>query len=237
MIDTLILANVDFNKVVDIKLFRFIDSQVCATFQILLSLYNHVENQFLRIINNKGERAILYTKHGIIYIPECTEIKTIHIQEGENCYKEIPITFVHQNEELSGFLNKDYVILRIGNKIDCKIDSDIILFPEHDTARNWVQRIGTKIMRRRRSEFEWRSINILKNDINKLNLHHPDPIMIGNDELKQIRNLEIIQEQNNIFYVQPIADDFAYGKAVKWIESSKEKLSIPFIFFYLYLLV
>ena len=110
LIDTLILANVDFNTVEDIKLFRFIDSQVCATFQILLSLYSHVENQFLRIINNKGERAILYTKHGIIYIPECTEIKTIHIQEGENCYKEIPITFVHQNEELSGFLNKDYII-------------------------------------------------------------------------------------------------------------------------------
>ena len=68
MIDTLILDNVDLNDIEDIKLLRFIDSQVCATFQILLSLYSHVENQFLRIKKNEGEESILYTKHGIIYI-------------------------------------------------------------------------------------------------------------------------------------------------------------------------
>lgn len=53
-------------------------------------------------------------------------------------------------------------------------------------------------MRRRRSEFEWNIINIIRKDINKINLHHPYPIMIGNDELKRIANLESEQEQKRL---------------------------------------
>ena len=42
---------------------------------------------------------------------------------------------------------------------------------------------------RKRTEFEWKRISVLKEDLDKINFHHPSAIMVGNDELKQMEEL------------------------------------------------
>ena len=98
------LANLDFDELTSIKWLEFIDTQVCTVYSVLMQVYRHLEGEFLRITNSKGEEAILYTKNGLIYGPECVEITKMDTPEDTTkCYREIPVTFTHNGEKRTGF--------------------------------------------------------------------------------------------------------------------------------------
>ena len=140
------------------KWFDFIDAQVCLIYTTLFQVYRHFEGEFLRITNNKSEEAILYTKNGLVYGPECVEITKMSTPEDtEKCYREIPMTFHHKGEEKAGFVSTDRIIKLVGTEVDCKIDSDIVFFISHS-----FQRKGNHIIMKSKKEYNWIVSNFKK---------------------------------------------------------------------------
>ncbi len=219
IINKLMLANLDFDELTSIKWLEFIDTQVCTVYSVLMQVYRHLEGEFLRITNSKGEEAILYTKNGLIYGPECVEITKMDTPEDTTkCYREIPVTFTHNGEKRTGFLTTDRIIKLVGYEVDCKLDSDIVVFSQHS-----FQRKGKNIIKKTRKEYNWIISNLVKNELRQLNTHHPDAVLIGYDELKVISEIMPQHEGTNTYYVEPIPDDLSRGLAEKWIDGIKSK--------------
>ena len=113
------------------------------------------------ITNSKGEEAILYTKNG----PECVEITKMDTPENKTkCYREIPVTFTYNGEKRTGFLTTDRIIKLVGYEVDCKLDSDIVVFSQHS-----FQRKGKNIIKKTRKEYNWIISNLVKNELRQLN--------------------------------------------------------------------
>ena len=233
--DKLLLANIDFNEMDALKWFDFIDIQVCTIYSMILQVYSHLEGEYLKVTNNKGNSAILYTENGIIYTPECIEIRKADFPiETKRCYTELPITFTLNGNSKTGFINNDRIITLIGHEVDCKINSDIIFF-----SLNSFQRIGNKIIKKSLQQYNMIAANLIKGDTRRINTHHPEPILTSYDELKAISELIVHNEGSKTFYVEPLPDDLSLGTAEKWINGIKNYFYNIFSFFgnYIYLIL
>jgi hypothetical protein len=240
LIDKLILSNMDFGRFGETSLMKFIDAQVCTIFGMSLKLFSKMNNEFLKIFNNKGEVAILYARNSLIYIPECviiSELKVIH--DGKICFKEIHVSFKHNNKTMKGFLDSDLIIKLVGTEINCEINSDAIRATESsDREKSIIQRIGTEIVVKKESEFDLQNLNILTFNITKLNVHHPEAILYGSDELKEIYEIKE-KEGEEFYFVEPKHDDVSKTNIKKWISNIKDTLLKPFeiIYNYIYMMV
>ena len=161
----------------------------------------------------------------------------INLFTTAKCYKEIPVTFKYDNEERHGFINSDQIIKLKTQEIDCTTNSDTILFPDHETAANWIQRVGHKNIGRRKKEFNWIPLNLIKRDIGKINIHHAKPIMVGENEIEQIYKIAVNKEES--FFIIPVPNDLSIGTAERYIKNIEDTLAYPFelIKKYLYLTI
>ncbi len=95
LVDKMMLANLDYNKAEEVKWLKFIDMQTCSNLVTTLSIATRLDNEFFEITNNKGKSAILYTRHGLIFLPECIDLDldsiTMYTQE-ELCYRELRVS-------------------------------------------------------------------------------------------------------------------------------------------------
>jgi hypothetical protein len=65
----------------------------------------------MELKNSKGMTAIVYTKYGAIFVPECTEIRNFTIINHDNkCFKEILIKFRFKNSEIYGYMDSNKII-------------------------------------------------------------------------------------------------------------------------------
>lgn len=97
----------DYIEAKEFKMMRFIDTQVCATFKSMMGILKLIDNKFLKITNNKGEEGVVYSKDGMIYLPECTEIISFNFKTTNECFKELPVIFKFNNENKIGFMNSN----------------------------------------------------------------------------------------------------------------------------------
>ena len=156
LMDKLILSNIDFNEFNDLKWLKFVDTQVCTVLQSLLILYTRFEEEFLKVFNSKGEKAIIYTNNGIIYAPECVKVSIITFPiQSNKCYKDLEISFNVFNEERTGFISKDGIVKTKSLEVNCATNSDLIPINIHDKRPSWYQRVGTKTIERPFTEFSW----------------------------------------------------------------------------------
>jgi hypothetical protein len=210
--DKLIFANIDFNQATEAIWIKFVDTQVCTTFYTILQLFSKTENEYIKVTNKKGEKVILYTKYGKIYAPECTQVKEIEpIMKQTKCFREIPIKFKFKsNDTIYGYINSEGVITMRAKEIDCKEPSNKIEIKMNSETMIY-QRIDSEIVTERKRDYKILDFKIINEEIGKLNLHHPEPIMIGYDELKELFNLTVHKDEEISILIDATKDDIAKG--------------------------
>jgi hypothetical protein len=140
---------------------------------------------------------------------------------------------------MKGFLDSDLIIKLVGTEINCEINSDAIRATESsDREKSIIQRIGTEIIVRKESEFDLQNLNILTFNITKLNVHHPEAILYGSDELREVYEIKE-KDGEEIYFVEPKHDDVSKTKIKQWISNIKNTLMKPFeiIYNYIYMMV
>ena len=230
LVNKLLLANIDFEEVTNIQWLKLVDVQICAGLATTLSIASRLDDEFFEITNNKGKVAIIYIRHGVLYIPECVEIREVHVLENvQECFREIQVRFKHREVEKVGFMDSLNIIRDVATEISCKENSDIIF-----SGKNWIQRRGKQVYFREKSEFNWASINTFKSDIRKLNTHHPKPILSCSSELALYYTLQKKSFNELPYYVEPIPDDLGQGTIDKNLETWWKKIVSPFNFVWKY---
>ena len=58
------------------------------------------------------------------------------------CFKELPVTFIFNYENKIGFMNSNKIITNSGEQVDCNTKSEIVVFQEHEgkSINEWKQK-------------------------------------------------------------------------------------------------
>ena len=231
LVNKLMLANIDFEEATTVQWFKMIDVQICASLATTLSIASRLDDEFFEVTNNKGKSAIIYIRHGVLYVPECVEIHEVHVIETvQECFRGIQVRFKNKEVEKVGFIDSLNVIRDVAREVSCNENSDIVF-----SGKNWIQRRGKEVFFREKSEFNWVSINTFRADMRKINTHHPKPILSCSSELALYYTLQKKSFNDLPYFVEPIPDDVGQGTIDKNLETWWKKISSPFNFIWKYL--
>ena len=196
----MILANIDFNQYKELRWFKEIDKQICSLLWMTLNLYSHHHRKYLKISNNKGNKVILYTEHGIVYVPECISIyKWEVVLNISKCYKELEIKFMHNNYLKSGFINNLKIITSKAKVIDCDEPSNIIMTTNGTIIQRTLKKVNII-----KVNFNKIILNLIRDEMEQLNTHHSNTILDGSDQMREFMGL--LHESDIEAYVKPTED-------------------------------
>ena len=233
LVHKLVIANIDFNHVSEVEMLKLIDIQLCATLGTILNLASRLNNEYFELMNSKGQKAILFAKHGLIFAPECVKVDNVSaIQEvGNDCFREVLVKYLYKNSSKVGYLTGK-IIREIGNRIDCNDESDVVFI-----GSSLVQRRNKNIYQSDKNVIKWSKVGILLDNL-KVNTHHNEAIMSSTNELEMFFELEKQVVGNHMIIAEPIPDQLANNVIEKYIDSFKYKLMSPFrtVWNYIYIL-
>lgn len=115
----LTLSEMDKNKWSFMNKLLAMDKKICSNFLSVINVMKSVGNGFFSVFDTNGNKVTLENKDGVIYIPDCEPIPSIVIDKTNECYQDIPISFVQNNKTTKGFLTKSYIIVRASRIVDC----------------------------------------------------------------------------------------------------------------------
>ena len=222
IVNKLMLANIDYNELEEIHRLRFVDVQVCATIRTILGVASRLENEFFEISNNKGKKAVLLARHGLIFTPECVEIENVTIVNPiSECFREIAVKVQYKNISKVGYLTGK-IIREIARPVSCQENSDIIFL-----GQDYIQRRNKEIFVNDIKQIRWTKVKIGSDNL-EINTHHPEAIMSSTSELEMFFNLEKRMIGEHGSYVEPVPDELANNIIEKYVDDIKEKVMGPF---------
>jgi hypothetical protein len=221
IVNKLLVANIDFNELAEVERFRFMDVQICSTLGTILSLASRLNNQYFELINSKGQKAILFAKHGLIYAPECVKLENISVVlEIKDCYRELLVSYTYKEASRLGYL-AGKVVREIAKPIDCVEDSDVIILKD-----KYMQRKKREVFNSDIKEVKWTKLNVLADNL-KINAHHADAIMSSTNELEMFFELEKKMVGEHSGFAEPIPDELANNVIEKYIDEIKVTIMKP----------
>ena len=121
-----------------------------------------------------------------------------------HCYKDIPITFMFQNRNISSFLQNDKIIKRHSKLINCKAIDQVM-----DLSHIQIRRNSSFNTIESRSKTHSEILNLLDTRTQNFNFHHLQQI---------IESVDILDDVNRFFHVSEMDQ--------KFIISSENHMSI-----------
>ncbi|MCA9761179.1 MAG: hypothetical protein KC463_06680, partial [Streptococcus sp.] len=224
-INNLILSNMDFNSYRTYTTWRNVEQQICQMYETFLITTLTQKESYIRIKNRKSAEAVLFSSGGIIYVPECYETSEIKYHKGpvETCHREIPVEFEFLGEKLTGFMNHQKIINLQAKTISCDIDSDIII-----TNTSWIRRRQKEVVIKNLSTINLVDTSPIELRFSEINFHHPNAIITGFDELKQIYQIQRERETYGEAFIEPENDIVGTELNIhKKIENLERKIEQP----------
>ena len=165
-------ADNDFNKIRQAKIYKEINTRNCYVLSNTLELAKlSLSDKYFKIRDVKGTELILYTIKNQIFIPKCEEIEHIEIvMDSKICFTGIPIVWYKNEENGTGFLSTQKIILKSSTRVSCEnYQNDIYI--EIDNGNKVLRRTGANITISDNIK-QHESIQIINRDIEKLNFNH-----------------------------------------------------------------
>ena len=190
----LAIAELDDHKWNFMKKLLHLDMKICTNFISTINTRRSMTNGFFSVYDVKGNKLTLLNIDGTIYIPDCKPIKTIYVDKTVNCFEDIPIIFMKDGKNQTGFIIEDNIIKRQSRKIDCgKMKNNSII-------------VSDKMISRKGNDIEIGSLdsmNIKIEKISKLNLNlselnfkHSNSIIEAPDIISIVHDLVTVDEES-----------------------------------------
>ncbi|RNA02290.1 hypothetical protein BpHYR1_052601 [Brachionus plicatilis] len=117
-IHELLLADTDN---IELKTYNLIDKlkeNICLNKLGYLKIMSLVEDNF-DILKDTDHDIITYSRYGIVYVPVCTVIEKITIENNADCYKDPKVKFQINGTESYGHLTQSSIIRKESKLISC----------------------------------------------------------------------------------------------------------------------
>ena len=204
-IQDLSLADADYRTVQNLEFLAQIQKSLCHQALNIIKTFSTSDDEYIEINDIKGNPIILYASNNKVYIPHCMNINEISIVASTiHCYKDIPITFMFQNRNISSFLQNDKIIKRHSKLINCKAIDQVM-----DLSHIQIRRNSSFNTIESRSKTHSEILNLLDTRTQNFNFHHLQQI---------IESVDILDDVNRFFHVSEMDQ--------KFIISSENHMSI-----------
>ena len=162
-------------------------------FILTLKSFTYLNDQFFRVHDFRGNEIIIYSFGGHLYKPRCVKIPSINLQTLENCYEDIPVTFMVGPSLEKGFLTQERIIKTHSKEISCPNIARFINLP---VIGKTISILNQKIDIVDTKNVKFGVINY-SDDLSFPELTHNDIIIGGIDILGQFHNLSLTVENGN----------------------------------------
>jgi hypothetical protein len=201
----LILADTDYTKVDNAKIFEELNRRNCYQTLNMIRLYKNHRDEFFKIRDINDSELILYSNYGQIFIPNCVVVDEIKVfNHSSNCFADIPVSFNFENNNYTGFLQNG-IIRRLGNTVNCELER--------------IETVGTHVIHQKgqhrtvlSKRFRTEQVAIMNRNLSRLNLAHNSELVESYAMLRDNNQIEIKNEEHGRVYVKrdvpKINDDF-----------------------------
>ena len=158
----------------------------------LIASKRALDDDFFSIMDSNGNEFILEVNSGVVYIPRCTVINEIIIENVTKCYKDLPIKFSLNGTIYLGFYLHSNLVTRVSELVDCdssRVDTTII--EDYRITRN-----RTMIYVTRNTNMRKIIMSLISKNWSSLNYVHSNHIIDGSDIIKIIHDYTEIEDNH-----------------------------------------
>ena len=143
-----------------------------------LSLLAKLENRFHNIYDTKGNLVVLYSKLGMLFIPNCVTYTQITLTEKPDCFKFSPV-FVEddRNRTFSLFLTTDGFLVDFSPKVECST----VNTRQMVNSTHFLVRVGKELKLQKVADLKFVDFTSQNYDFDRLNFYHNKDIVDGFD--------------------------------------------------------
>jgi len=197
-INDLILTDSDFKTRQLLVIDKMINQNICKLQQtIIRSFKSHIDTYHM--IPIQSNPMILYSTGQNVYIPTCQIINEIVlIEQTENCYNDIPIKFLFNNQTRYGYLTSNLIIKDTSSIKLCNLINELIILPK---SKRIIERIHNKINVITQTNENILKLTLTAIDTNTINFKHNPQIANGIDIISIFKNIININDTGTIFKI------------------------------------
>jgi hypothetical protein len=168
-----------------------LEKRICTNFLSSINVAKLGPNGYFSVIDVNGNELILLNEDGTIFIPQCTPIDSITIEHNDKCYKDPSISFMLKGQSMSGFLQKNNVIVRHTDVVDCKNLSEAMIVDKFYIHR---QGNGFKVLDVAKENFVFETISKMTTNLSEMNFRHSYNVIESSDIIGIIHNLTTVDD-------------------------------------------
>ena len=222
-ITEILLAESDYTTYRSFRELTELNYQICLHYMSMVNMFRLFDDRYLRLPDLRGNNAILYTKSGSIFIPQCTKIDKIIVHENNKfCYRDTPISFTHQNQTVNAFLTTEGIIRKTSKIIECNGDTQIILLK--NTPNYFIKRIDKITSKESTKNFNYKKVKLNVYEIHRINMFHSKILIEGYDPVENFQKIMTTNELSGEFKVLPSPEIQKELNNKKIIQEAEKKL-------------
>lgn len=167
-----------------------------------LNLLAKIENKFHKMFDMKGNLVYLYSKLGMLFIPNCVEYKKITLAEKSDCFKFTPIVVEDdRNQTFSLFLTTDGFLVDFSPKVDCST----VNIRQMVNSTHFLVRVGKEFALKEVVDLKFIDFTSQNYDFDRLNFNHNKDIVEGFDLIDSFHGSppSITDDLDDQFHVLP----------------------------------
>ena len=198
-IQDLTLADSDFHTSKFLEFFTNIQKTLCEQTLTTIRMFSKFNDEYFEVADRKGTPIILYAKSKSVYIPHCNYINEVEvISNTTQCYRDIPIRFLHKNKSISAFL-RDNNILTMNSKLISCLNIKSYIHLGHSNYQ--IKRVKNVNLVEPAKQGDLDRLNLINANVFNYNYHHMHDIIEGIDVFDELENFNQIADQTENFII------------------------------------
>jgi hypothetical protein len=168
-----------------------LNQKMCSILLSMLSAKKSTEyDEFFSIYDLKGNEAILLLRDGTIFIPTCSVVTELKLENLTNCYADIPAQFTVDNVTVDGFIEHGNILVRRSRQVSCSQSKLVrmILGDLSITMRGNVVTVAKLV------NVKYERLVATNFNISQLNFKHSNHITEGTNIYKLIHDVTSVEE-------------------------------------------
>jgi hypothetical protein len=210
------LSDLDYTEFINNKMVGKLISKTCNLFALNLEMFKLTQNRFIKLRDENKNSLILYSNEHVITIPTCISVSGIKIKEKTDlCYKDIPVTFNVNNQEINGFLHKDMILIKNSAQVTCSDIPRTLFFQD----QNEMVTIRGKNILIETYNFAKMKLSPKIKDLDKFNFFYSPKVINGINSIDDFLKLSPIKDGDDTILVE--RDSISKEKEIELNKQSK----------------
>ena len=202
-----------------------VSKQICILLITVMQTFTKFEETFFKVLDLRGNDAIVYSQHGTLYIPNCINISTFYVYKNISvCLEDIPVYFFLNSIQRQAYLTEYCVTGYCGQHrvIHCRVTDRFIQLKDMNIV---VERKNMVLSLSNKNELLVTKIDFSNENVDSINFVHAQTVCDNANA-----RFSTLQDSNTPLFISGSTAvkkdliDEVFDKIYDWYEEYKKLL-------------